>query len=246
MADVVKLSIVIPAYNEAQRLPATLASIAATLGPSSTWRPYEVVVVDDASGDATAAAAAAVVLPGGRMRVLKNRRNRGKGGSIRRGMAAARGRRLLFTDADLSTPLTALERLNAEIEAGADVAIGSRAVPGAELQARQPWYRELMGKTFNRLVRILALPGIRDSQCGFKLFTRDAGRRLFRNLTIHGFGFDVEVLFLAHRAGMAVAEVPVPWRNSLPSKVSPVRDSVRMLVDLIRIRMRHRRDDRRR
>jgi dolichyl-phosphate beta-glucosyltransferase len=233
------LSVVIPAFNEERRLGATLQRMDAFLGSLPT--EYELVVVDDGSTDNTVAVARAFASARGRLRVLHNRRNRGKGASVRRGVAAARGERILFTDADLSAPITDLPRLDAALDRGAAVAIGSRAVRGARVLTPQPWYRTLMGKTFNLFVQVLVLPGVQDTQCGFKLFTRAAARRLFPRQTLAGFGFDVEVLYLARRCGLTVAEVPVEWRNSLQSRVSPLKDSLRMFGDLFRVLARHRR-----
>lgn len=233
------LSVVIPAYNEERRLGETLRRVDAFLAPLPA--DYELIVVDDGSSDGTAAAARAFSPARGRLRLLRNRRNRGKGASVRRGLAAARGGRVLFSDADLSTPITELPRLDAALDRGAAVAIGSRAVRGSRVLIPQPLYRMLMGKIFNRFVQLLVLPGLHDTQCGFKLFTREAARAIFRRQTLCGFGFDVEVLYLARRQGWAVAEVPVEWRNSLQSRVSPGRDSLRMFLDLFRILARHRR-----
>ncbi len=233
------LSIVIPAFNEERRLPQTLETIAGFLNAKKY--SSEVVVVDDCSQDRTRAVALAAGFPKSiRVRVLSNARNRGKGASVRRGMAAARGEYVLFTDADLSTPIRDLDTLLSGMECGADVVIGSRAVPGAKVLTPQPWYREFMGKTFNRFVQSLVLPGLRDTQCGFKLFRRTAVRRIFPHVATPRFGFDVEVLYLARRGKLAIAELPVEWHNSLASTVSPLKDSLTMFVDLFRIRWRHR------
>jgi len=233
------LSVIIPAFNEAARLPATLRQVLEFFGRPGGPASFEVVVVDDASQDRTSEVVKKCDCPRGRLRLVRNGRNRGKGASVRRGMAAARGERLLFTDADLSTPITEYSRLAAALDAGADIAIGSRAVPGAKVLTPQPVYRTCMGKTFNLFVQLISVPGIHDSQCGFKLFTRQAARRLFRRLTVLRFGFDVEILFLARKARLRVAEIPVTWRNSLPSKVSPLKDAFIMFLDLFRIRCRH-------
>ncbi len=232
-------SVVIPAFNEARRLPGTLRRLddwfAALPGN------YEFIVVDDGSADATGPAARAFRPRRGRLRVLRNLRNRGKGASVRRGVAAARGRWILFTDADLSTPIEELARLQAALGEGVGIAIGSRAVPGARVVKPQPWYRTCMGKSFNLLVRLVLLPGVHDTQCGFKLFPRAQGRKLFRRMTIPRFGFDAEILYLARRCGLRITEVPVAWYNSLATTVSPLRDSLVMLLDLFRIRWRHHR-----
>lgn len=232
------VSVVIPAYNEERRLEPTLEKVDAFF--SARPGGYEIIVVDDGSRDRTAACAAEFKPRQGRVRLLHNRRNRGKGASVRRGAAAARGETILFTDADLSTPIEDYPRLAAAAARGADAAIGSRAVRGANVAEPQPLYRTLMGKFFNLLVQLVLLPGLHDTQCGFKLFRRGAARRIFARQTIPGFGFDVEILYIARRLGLRIAEVPVEWRNSPASKVSPVRDSAQMFLDLFRTRWRHR------
>src|SRR6266568_2532999 len=204
-----RLSVVIPAFNEAERLPRTLARVNAHLvgqGP-----PYEIVVVDDGSTDGTAESARAEGGPA--LTLLRYQPNRGKGYAVRRGMLAARGARRLMTDADLSTPIEELDRLCARMDEGHDVVVGSRALPASRIEVRQPWYRENMGRLFNLFVRALAVPGVRDTQCGFKLFSAAAARDVFSAARLDGFSFDVEALFLARRKGYRIAEVPVRWRN---------------------------------
>jgi dolichyl-phosphate beta-glucosyltransferase len=222
------LSVVVPALNEEDRLPRTLARIAAHLGRSGA--PYEVLVVDDGSRDRTAAQAEAAGAT-----VLRNEANRGKGYAVRRGMLAARGARRLMTDADLSTPIEELDRLAARMDDGHDVVIGSRALPGARIEVHQPWYRENMGRFFNLFVRALAVPGITDTQCGFKLFSAAAARDVFSAARLDGFSFDVEALFLARKKGYRIAEVPVLWRNDAASRVSLLRGFL-AFPDLLRIR----------
>jgi dolichyl-phosphate beta-glucosyltransferase len=182
------VSVVIPAYNESARLPPTIARIAEYFTRSTL--SYELVVVDDGSADDTAARARACGVPD--LTVLVNEPNRGKGYSVRRGMLAARGAHRLMTDADLSTPIDELDRLLAVQRAGTEVVIGSRAVAGANIEVRQPWYRENMGRLFNLLVRLLAVPGLHDTQCGFKLFTARAAEEVFSRARLDGFSFDVE------------------------------------------------------
>jgi dolichyl-phosphate beta-glucosyltransferase len=226
------LSVVIPAYNEAERLPPNLARILAFL--RGDGRSHEVIVVDDGSTDGTAARAREV--GGEEVTVLVNEGNRGKGYAVRRGMLHARGERMLMTDADLSTPIEDLAKLEARLDEGYDVAIASRALPGANVEVRQGFFRENMGRVFNVLVRLLALPGLRDTQCGFKLFTGEAAREAFGAARLDGFSFDVEVLFIARRRGRRIAEVPVTWRNDAATRVSPLRGFVAFL-DLVRIRL---------
>jgi dolichyl-phosphate beta-glucosyltransferase len=222
------LSVVVPALNEEDRLPRTLERIASHL--ARRGGDYEVLVVDDGSRDGTAARAAAAGAT-----VLRNETNRGKGFAVRRGMLAARGARRLMTDADLSTPIEELDRLCARMDEGHDVVVGSRALPGSRIEVRQPWYRENSGRLFNLFVRALVVPGVRDTQCGFKLFSAPAARDVFSAARLDGFSFDVEALFLARKKGYRIAEVPVVWRNDAASRVSFVRGGL-AFPDLLRIR----------
>jgi dolichyl-phosphate beta-glucosyltransferase len=228
------LSVVIPAYNEAGRLPQSLERLHEFL---RGWgRSFEVLVVDDGSRDDTARLARGSGVPG--LTVLQNEGNRGKGFSVRRGMLAARGDHRLMTDADLSTPIEELPRLLAVQEAGADVVIGSRALPGANIEVHQPWYRENMGRVFNLLVRALAVPGLRDTQCGFKLWSARAANEAFAAARLDGFSFDVETLFVARRRGYRIAEIPVTWRNDAATRVGMLGGFL-AFPDLLRIRLNH-------
>lgn len=230
------LSVVVPAYNEEERLPETIAAIEQYLARQKyTW---ELIVVDDGSRDATIEVARRC-FTSPHSRVVSNPRNMGKGATIRNGMTNhARGRFRLFTDADNSTPIEETGKLLKRLKrTGADIAIGSRALKGSKLEVRQPIYREMMGRVFNTMVQLLAVPGIRDTQCGFKLFTAKAAEEVFPRQTLDGFSFDVEVLHIARRRGFRTIEVPVRWINSPASRVSPIRDSIRMFADLVRIRM---------
>jgi len=164
-------------------------------------------------------------------------RRRGKGAAVRTGMLAARGEYVLFSDADLSTPIEEVEKLLAELRAGADVAIASRGLPESNLVKRQPWYRELVGRAGNLLVRMMAVGGIADTQCGFKLFPREIARRVFPAQRLTGAAFDVELLFIVQHAGWKIAEVPVTWIDSPDTRFSRVRDSLDALKDLVRIRI---------
>src|SRR5262245_34945963 len=229
-----KLSVVIPAYNEAVRLPPSLQRIVSHLADRID---YEILVVDDGSTDGTAAAAEAVLAPlGPRGRVLRNPENLGKGASVRRGMLAARGARVLFSDADLSAPIEELAKLDRALDDGAGVAIGSRALDRALIEQRQPFTRDLMGRVFNVVVQLCAVRGIRDTQCGFKLFAGEVVGPIFARTRIDRFGFDVEVLALAQRLGVPVAEVAVRWRNSEGSRVTLVQGA-RAFLDPIRVRL---------
>jgi dolichyl-phosphate beta-glucosyltransferase len=234
-SDAPHLSVVIPAYNEEQRLAGSLPTLFEYLERQDySW---EVVVVDDGSTDGTGK----VVEELGRgrpCRVLRNEPNRGKGYSIRRGMLEARGLHRLFSDADLSTPIEEVEKFWRHVNGGSAVVIGSRAIRGSQLVVRQNWLREHMGRGFNLLVRMLVLRGIHDTQCGFKMFTGDAARAVFPRQRLDGFSFDVEILWLARKSGYRITEVPIRWINSPASKVSALSDSAKMFWDLLKIRFR--------
>jgi dolichyl-phosphate beta-glucosyltransferase len=233
------LTVLIPAYDEQERLGGTLGKIVAYLDAVGT--DAEVLVVDDGSKDRTAELARAT-LSGRRGRVLLNGENRGKGYSVRHGILEAQGRFVLLTDADLSTPIEEHAKLAAAVrDRDLDVAIGSRALPGADVQVRQGWVRQSMGRTFNRIMRAATGLSFQDTQCGFKLMDRERVRPIVERMVVDGFAFDVEMLFLCRRFGLAVEEVPVIWRNAPGSKVSMVGDPVRMLLDIARVRWRFRR-----
>ena len=230
----VYLSVVIPAYEEAERIGPTLEQVRGYLRDQPSHS--EVVVVVDGGRDGTLALALAAMADWPELRVLDNGANRGKGYSVRRGMLEARGRYLLFSDADLSTPIAEVGRLIGALAAGGDIAIGSRALAGSDVQVRQAWWRQSMGRVFNRFVRLVAVPGIRDTQCGFKCFRREVARRVFARQRTTRFSFDVELLWIARKLGYRVVEVPVTWVNDPSSRVRPAIDSIRMLVDLARLR----------
>jgi len=197
--------------------------------------------VDDGSNDATATVVRKAAEKHPSIVLHQNDRNRGKGYSVKQGVLSSRGRFVLMSDADLSTPIEEMRKLFKELEEGYDIAIGSRSVSGSEILKRQAWYRQLMGKTFNKIVRAVAVPGFRDTQCGFKLFKGDAARMVFAGQKIEGFAFDVEALYLANKMGLRIKEVPVVWVNSPDSRVSIFRDSLKMLQDILTIRFYHHR-----
>lgn len=231
------LSIVIPAYNEALRLPGTLEDVRKFV----TSKPYEteVVLVDDGSSDGTVELFKGFqsVWPG--TRVLSNGVNHGKGFSVRRGVLEARGKVILFTDADLSAPIEEADKLLAVLESeAADAAIGSRALDRKLVGVHQPWRREYAGRCFNLLVQLFTGLRIHDTQCGLKLFRRDSTRRAFELQKVEGFGFDPEVLFLIRKFGGKIVEVPVRWNDNPATKVHFIRDSIRMFLDLIVLRWR--------
>ncbi len=229
------LSVVIPAFNEEERLGQSLERILAHLGDGS--ERHEILVVDDGSRDATATVAEAYAEDG--VRVLRLDRNRGKGAAVRRGVAASAGRRVLLTDADLSAPIEELAKLEPRL-GEAQVVLGSRAVAGSRITLHQPLYRELMGKTFNRLIRLAGVGRIHDTQCGFKLLDGDVGREVFRRMITDGFAFDVELVWLAQRLGHRVVEVGVAWEDSPSSRVRVLADPPRMLLEIVRFRWHHR------
>ncbi len=230
----VDLTVVIPAYNEATRIRPTLRRIRHYL--SSQSRSSEIVVYLDGCEDATAAVVADELAASPTARVLVGTANRGKGYAVRTAMLEARGRFVLFTDADLSTPIEEVERLVGALNGGAHVAIGSRALADSRIRVPQSEWRRALGRSFNRLVRWLLIPGIRDTQCGFKCFRADVSRHVFSRQRIDGFGFDVEVLWIARRLGYQVAEVPVTWSNNPVSTVHPIRDSLAMFLSVLAIR----------
>jgi dolichyl-phosphate beta-glucosyltransferase len=230
------LSIIIPAYNEENRLPSTLLEITNYLA-ASEWRPTEILVVDDGSSDGTVQVARSYAENGCSVRVLRNPGNRGKGFSVRHGMREGAGDWLLFTDADLSTPIAELEKLWAAVqEGGAAVAIGSRALDRSLIGVRQPEFRERAGQIFNWVMRMVLRLPLHDTQCGFKLFRQDAARAVFERQKLDRFGFDAEALFLARKLGFAIREVPVRWNDVAGSKVSML-SGARGFVDLLRVRL---------
>ena len=234
-------SVVIPAFNEAIRLPRYLEEVTAYLG--SRGEPWEVIVVDDGSTDGTAEVARRIAARYGEVGLLRQPANGGKGAAVRAGMLAARGAWRLFADADGATPIAELKRLEAALSAGADVAIGSRAIaaPGVVVRARR--HRVAAGRAFNALAEWLGLAGIHDSQCGFKAFTAAAAADLFGRLATAGFGFDVELLLRARARGWRVVEVAVNWEDQPASKVGVLKDGPRMLWQILEARRRVAREE---
>ena len=231
-----RLSVVIPAYNEEQRLPRTVEEIERYLDGKRV--DYELILVDDGSTDGTRLVMDAAAERNPKVRLEALPRNRGKGRALASGVAMARGNEVLVTDADLSTPIEELEKLEAALKDGAGVAIASRAIKGSRIEIPQPVYRVLMGKVFNLIVQVVLLPGIWDTQCGFKLFRADVAHPVFAALTTDGFGYDPEVLYLAKRRGVKITEVPVVWRHSAPTKVMAWRSSLDMFKHVVRVRFK--------
>jgi dolichyl-phosphate beta-glucosyltransferase len=229
------ISLIIPAYNEEERIIPSLKKAEAYF--ESKDYSFEIIVVDDGSSDNTCKAA----LEFDGIKVVRQSPNQGKGAAVRRGMLEAEGEYRLFADADFSTPIYEVEKLIIAVEKGADVAIGSRALNNNLIKEHQPFYREFMGKTFNKLTQALVIKGIKDTQCGFKLFREKAALDIFKHAKVNHFGFDVEILFLAHKFGYKIAEIPVEWYNDERSKVNPIKDSYKMLRELFKIKKMHRR-----
>jgi len=229
-----RYSIVVPAYNERLRIGKTLDQILAHLRQES-WNA-EVLVVDDGSRDETLQIVSGFANANPQVRVIQNPGNQGKGYSVRNGMLNARGDVLLFTDADLSSPISEATKLFAALDRGADVAIGSRWLDPTLQFQRQPLKRRLMSRTFNLYLRLLLGFSYRDTQCGFKAFTRRAAQMIFPRQRITRWGFDAEILYLAHRFHFKVAEVPVSWGHDERSTIHPWRDGMRMGSDALRVR----------
>jgi dolichyl-phosphate beta-glucosyltransferase len=228
------LSIVIPALNEQERIGKTLDEIAGYIRKKNI--PAEIIVVSDGSRDRTAEVVRAREgkLPG--LSLVEFRENRGKGFAVRTGIEKAGGRWVLFSDADHSTPIEEFDRFLPFLESGFSVVIGSRALPDSRIEIHQNRIRETMGKSFNFLVQSLVISGLKDTQCGFKAFEREAIRKIISFQRVERFGFDVEILYLAEKLGYSIHEVPVRWINSPQSRVRIMRDSSRMILDLLRIR----------
>lgn len=230
-----EVSIVIPAYNEEQRLARTLPQVTAFMDRQPGR--FELIVVDDGSTDGTFLAARRMLRARADARVLRYVRNQGKGFAVRTGVLESRGHVVLFTDADLSTPLAEMEKGLAALADGYAVAIGSRAVPLARIERQQPLYRRLGARIFKEMVYgWLRLREFQDTQCGFKLFKREAALALFGSQRVRGFMFDVEILCRARRAGLRVKEYPVAWANDPDSRLRVVSDTARMFKDLWWIR----------
>jgi len=229
------ISIIIAAYNEEKRIRPSLFKVKDYL--IGLNMDYEIIVVDDGSTDRTGEVVKDLTPDIPNLKLIGYEINRGKGHALRKGVLASRGEAVLLTDADLSTPIEELSKLLPLIyDNKCDVAIGSRALALSEIIEKQPWWRQSMGKLFNKIVKVLIVDDFRDTQCGFKVFSGDAARNLFSQAQIDRFAYDVEILALAKKKGYRILEVPIRWINSPESKVNPFRDSLQMLCDLLRIR----------
>ncbi|MBW3003733.1 glycosyltransferase family 2 protein [Candidatus Woesearchaeota archaeon] len=229
------LSIVIPAYNEEKRIIKSLDKILKFL--KNKAYKWEIIVVSDGSKDHTVDIVRKI--KNKNVSVLSYKKNKGKGFAVRKGMMKAKGKIILFSDADLSTPIKEIDRFIPYLEKGYDIVIGSRNQKDSNIKIPQPIHRKLVGKMFQFIVASVALRGVKDSQCGFKAFTHRAAKKIFNLQKLNGFSFDVEALYLAKNLGFRIKEVGVTWINSEASKVNPLKDSVRMLKDTLKIKNLH-------
>jgi glycosyltransferase involved in cell wall biosynthesis len=229
------ISIIIPAYNEGARIGATLDKILAYLAQRG-WGDAEIIVVNDGSYDNTVEIVRECAAKNPGVRLLENPGNRGKGYSVRSGMLHAEGETLLFSDADLSSPIEEASKLFAAIAAGSDIAIGSRWLQSELQTQKQPLYRQLLGRVFNLLLRMILGLRFKDTQCGFKAFTRRSAQMIFPRQQIERWGFDPELLFLARKFGFRVTEVPVAWAHREGTRINPLRDGIRMFGEILKIR----------
>lgn len=236
------LTILIPALNEEERLPITLKEIYTFLSERDGLLTTEIIVVDDGSTDATAVKVQICAQSWPQLHLISFPSNQGKGAAIKSGVLAAQGRYIYFCDADLSTPITELPKFYPPEGPLAEIVIGSREIKGAK-RINEPFYRHIMGRVFNWLVQRLVLAGISDTQCGFKCLTNSAARTLCLRQELTGMSFDVELLALARALGLSIAEVPVLWRHERNSRVRPIRDTISMFTDVLRIWYRMRKFD---
>jgi dolichyl-phosphate beta-glucosyltransferase len=234
----IALSVILPAFDEARRLPKFLESVRAYLD-QAFGQPYEVIVVNDGSSDETGAVVERLGREWPELRLLSHGRNEGKGAAVRTGMLAARGDILLFADADGAAPVAEHARLAAAIAEGADVAIGSRITGDPAIRRSRLWYRGILGGLFARAARRWLRIAARDTQCGFKMFRADAGRRLFADLSEPSYLFDLEVLILAQQFGLRVAEVPIHWHEVPGGHLHPLRELPRIVAGLWRLRRKY-------
>ncbi len=228
------LSLIFPAYNEEFRISKSLETAFEYLSTQSYT--FEVIVVDDGSKDKTVEVVSRLSYD---IKIIKQPRNLGKGAAVRRGMLEASGTYRVFTDSDLSTPIYELEKLLNILQNSTDVCIGSRGIDNSLIKEHQPFYREFMGRFFNQIVQFYLLKGIKDTQCGFKGFKEKAAIDIFSKATLDGFSFDVEILFLARKLGYKIEEVAVEWFNDDRTTVDPIKDSIRMFFELIKIKRLH-------
>jgi dolichyl-phosphate beta-glucosyltransferase len=241
MSRVPFLSVIIPAYNEAERITPTLRATSAWLEQQGF--SYEILVVNDGSRDNTSQVVTELARELPNLDLIDSFPNRGKGHVVRTGMLTARGQLRLFMDADNSTPITELPKLVAAIDMGNYIAIGSRRAPGAKTTVKPPWYRRAWSRIANRVVQAGLIGGIRDTQCGFKLFTAEAAEACFSRAKFTGWAFDLEILALARKMDYAIAELAVEWKDDARTKISPIRDAIRITREFLKIRRAFRRGE---
>ena len=234
MNPAMDISIIIPAFNEEKRIFKSLEIVDSYL--ASKKLSYEIIVVDDGSRDNTLNLVKDFCKLNSRASYLTYKKNMGKGYAVRNGVEKSEGELILFSDADLSTPIEEMEKLTAIIKDSFDIAIASRALSDSQILVSQPFYRKTMGKIFNVFVRLFIFNGIKDTQCGFKCFKKYAAKEIFRRCRINGFSFDVEALLIAKRLGFKIKDIPVKWINSPGSRVHPVKHSLSMIKELLQIR----------
>lgn len=234
MISTPRLAVIIPAYNESERILPTLERLAEYF--SNVDYSWKVVVISDGSMDNTGEIVKQFASEHSGFELDEYHPNRGKGFAVRKGMIEQDAEYILFSDADLAAPIEEIEKLWPKIESGDDIAIGSRPLKESNLEIRQPWYREFLGRAFNTAVQLMAVRGIKDTQCGFKLFRRDVARDVFSRCKLDGFGFDFESLMIARDLNYKITEVPIRWSHQEGSKVVLMRDGPRMLGDLVRLR----------
>jgi dolichyl-phosphate beta-glucosyltransferase len=230
------ISVVVPAFNEEGRIGGSIRAIEVYLARNGF--SFEIIVSDDGSADKTVAVVNGFAQSDERIKVVRGDHG-GKGGAVKNGVLRSRGELVLFSDVDLSTPIEELSNLKKALDEGADIAIASRDLPESKITKHQSWYRELLGKLLNKIIQVLYVPGIHDTQCGFKLFKGDVARKLFSEQKLEGFLFDVEILHMARKKGYRIAEIPVTWRHNALSKVRVLSDLPRVVFDLLRIRFIH-------
>lgn len=231
-----ELTVIIPAFNEESRISRTLERVLSYLNDQRIQ--FELLVVDDGSTDRTVEIAQGVIAPQSCCRIVSLAQNSGKGAAVRRGIFESMGDLILFSDADLSTPIEEYSKLRTAIDSGFDISIGSRALPDSQILLHQPWYRERIGKTFNLLVRMILGLSIPDTQCGFKCFKRQAAKMLAGLQRVEGWAFDAELLFLAQKQGFKIAEIPVTWINDRGTKLGIFSSSAQMLWEILKVRFR--------
>lgn len=228
------LSIVIPAYNEEKRLPGTLSKIIDYLEKQDY--KWEIIIVDDGSEDHTLES---LIEFQDKISIFTNNKNCGKGYSTRRGILRAHGQHILLSDADLSTPIEEIEKLLPALDEIYDIAIGSRGLKNSQIKKHQPFYREFMGKMFNKLIKLFVFNDFTDTQCGFKLFKNNVAYDIFTRQKLNGFAFDVEAIYIAKKLGYKIKEIPIIWIDSPNSHVGIATDSIKMFMDLLKIKKIH-------